>query len=34
MKGPYKVVGGELGRTNKEWQSTPEIATEGNHSQP
>ena len=34
MKGPYKVVGRELRRANRGWQSTPELATEVSHSQP
>lgn len=34
MKEPYKAVGRELRETNKGWQSTPELATEGSHSQP
>lgn len=34
MKGPYKVVGRKLRRTNKGWKNTPELETERSHSQP
>lgn len=34
MKGLYKAVGRELRKVNKGWQSTPELAAEGSHSQP
>lgn len=32
MKRIYKIVDRELRKTNKEWQSIPELATEGSHS--
>lgn len=34
MKGLYKVVGRELRKTNTGWPNTPELVTEGHHSQP